>query len=288
MCLSRSASSRRRCSRSPLLRTQRAAIVDTNNPAELPDGVTKANIHSIVDHHKMSGFTNGAPLEVDIRTLCSTGSILYARAKAAARKIPKHIAALMLSCILSDSLEFRSPTTTPDDIKFAKELAEIAGIDLHAHAEAMLDAKAEIGHLAPKDVVMMDSKVYEIGGKKLRISVVETTKPARALEQRQKLVDAQNAIKKDEKLDDVLLFIVDILNESATFLASTSTAADLVEKAWGCTFNAADSTCVLPGVLEEEADNPHPRGQRLEGRGGRSHRHPHGRGHPGGGGVSQR
>ena len=195
----------------------------------------------------------------------------------------------MLSCILSDSLEFRSPTTTPDDIKFAKELAEIAGIDLHAHAEAMLDAKAEIGHLAPKDVVMMDSKVYEIGGKKLRISVVETTKPARALEQRQKLVDAQNAIKKDEKLDDVLLFIVDILNESATFLALDVHRGRPRGEGMGLHLQRRRQYVRAAGrALEEEADNPHPRGQRLEGRGGRSHRHPHGRGHPGGGGVSQR
>ena len=228
-------------------------IVDTNNPAELPDGVTKANIHSIVDHHKMSGFTNGAPLEVDIRTLCSTGSILYARAKAAGRAIPKYIAGLMLSCILSDSLEFRSPTTTPMDIQFAKELAEIAGIDLHAHAEAMLDAKAEIGHLNPKEVVKMDSKVYEIGGKKLRISVVETTRPERALRQRQALIEAQRAIAAEEKLDDVLLFIVDILNESATFLSSSASAGRLVEQSWeGCTLNPADGTCVLPGVLSRK------------------------------------
>ena len=88
------------------------AIVDTNNPAELPDNVEQARIHSIIDHHKMAGLTTAEPLEIDMRVLCSAGSILYARMKAVNRTPTEPIAALMLSCILSDSLEFRSPTTT--------------------------------------------------------------------------------------------------------------------------------------------------------------------------------
>jgi len=227
------------------------AIVDTQNPAELPDGISKAAVHSIIDHHKMSGLSTSAPLEMDVRPLCSTGSILFARAKAAGMKVPKVIAGLLLSCILSDSLEFRSPTTTPLDRELAEELAAIAEIDLHAFATGMLDAKAEIGHLSPKDVIMMDSKVFTIGGRKLRISVVETTRPERALRQRQALVDAQRAIAKEEKLDDVLLFVVDVLNEQATFLASSPSAGRMVERAWGCAL-ANDDTCVLPGVLSRK------------------------------------
>ena len=88
------------------------AIVDTNNPAELPENVEKAHIHSIIDHHKMAGLTTAEPLEIDMRVLCSAGSILYARMKAMDRTPTKSIAGLLLSCILSDSLEFRSPTTT--------------------------------------------------------------------------------------------------------------------------------------------------------------------------------
>lgn len=88
------------------------AIVDTNNPAELPENVEKARIHSVIDHHKMAGLTTVAPLEVDMRVLCSAGSILYARMKAVDRRPTKAIAGLLLSCILSDSLEFRSSTTT--------------------------------------------------------------------------------------------------------------------------------------------------------------------------------
>merc|ERR1719217_953041 len=122
---------------------------------ELPEGIEKAAIHSIVDHHKLAGLTNAEPLEVDMRPLCSAGSILYARAKAAGRTPPKEIAGCMLSSILSDSLEFRSPTTTDIDKTYAAELGKLAGLDVHAHAEAMLNAKAQIDHLSPAELVMM-------------------------------------------------------------------------------------------------------------------------------------
>merc|ERR1712032_510455 len=86
---------------------QRVAIVDTNNPLELPTDLHKARLHSIVDHHKLFGGLNTSePFEVDMRALCSAGSILYARAKTAGLTPPKKVAGCMLSSLLSDSLEF--------------------------------------------------------------------------------------------------------------------------------------------------------------------------------------
>jgi len=227
------------------------AIVDTSNPAELPAGIEKASIHSIVDHHKLSGLSNAEPLEIDMRPLCSAGSIIYARAKAAGRTPPKAVAGLMLSSILSDSLEFRSPTTTDIDRAFATELGELAGLDVHAHAEAMLDAKAQIDHLTPAELVMMDTKIFKIGGKKLRVSVLETTKPASPLAKKAAMMEAQKKLVVDEKLDDMLLFVVDILKEAATFVSSSPSASKLVERAWQTTVGA-DGTVVLPGVLSRK------------------------------------
>jgi len=227
------------------------AIVDTNNPLELPEGIDKASIHSIVDHHKMAGFMNAEPLEVDMRPLCSAGSILYARAKAAGLTPPKEIAGCMLSCILSDSLEFRSPTTTEIDKVYAKELGVLAGLDVHGHATKMLEAKAQIDHLTPAELIMMDTKVFALGGKKMRVSVLETTAPAMPLKKKADLVIAMQAKAKEENLDEVLLFVVDIINEAATFVSSSPSASKLIEKA----FNAkvgADGTVVLPGVLSRK------------------------------------
>lgn len=228
------------------------AIVDTNNPAELPDGVTKADIRSIVDHHKLSGLTSSEPLDIDMRTLCSATSILYSRAKAANLTVPRHIAGLMLAGILSDSLEFRSPTTTPTDKVHAAELAAIAGLDVHDFATAMFDAKAQVGHLTPKELLMMDSKIFTLAGWKLRVSVLETTQPAAPLARRAELVVAMKALVVEEALDDVIFFVVDILKEDATFVSGSRTASALVEKAWNVTVDPAAGTVVLPGVLSRK------------------------------------
>jgi len=235
----------------PLAPKTPVAIVDTNNPAELPEGIEKTAIHSIVDHHKLSGLTNAEPLEIDMRPLCSAGSILYARAKAAGLTPPKHIAGLMLSGLLSDSLEFRSPTTTDIDRVYAAELGTLAGLDVHEFATGMLDAKAQIDHLTPKELVMMDTKIFKIGGRKTRVSVLETTQPAAPLSKKAELVEAQKALIAEEKLDDMLLFVVDILNEAATFISASSSASKLVERAWS-TKVGEDGTVVLPGVLSRK------------------------------------
>eukprot|EP00747_Dinoflagellata_sp_TGD_P185329 gnl/TRDRNA2_/TRDRNA2_41823_c0_seq1.p1 gnl/TRDRNA2_/TRDRNA2_41823_c0~~gnl/TRDRNA2_/TRDRNA2_41823_c0_seq1.p1 ORF type:complete len:357 (-),score=102.65 gnl/TRDRNA2_/TRDRNA2_41823_c0_seq1:105-1097(-) len=236
----------------PLAEKQVVAITDTNNPQELPENIDKAQIHSIVDHHKMfGGIKTDGPIEVDIRALCSAGSILYSRAKARGLTIPKDVAGCMLSALLSDSLGFRSPTTTEDDKVYAQELAKIAGLDVTAHTDAMLEAKAQISHLSPKELCKMDSKVFTLGGKKIRVSVLELTNTKPAMDQREALVKAQQDLVKEEKLDDMILFVVDIIKEAAVFIGASETATKLVEKAWKVTVDK-DSTVVLPGVLSRK------------------------------------
>lgn len=229
----------------------KVAIVDTNNPEELPEGIMKASIHSIVDHHKLSGLANAEPLEIDMRPLCSATSILYSRAKAAGLTPPKSIAGLMLSGILSDSLEFRSPTTTELDKVHAKELGELASLDVHTYAEAMMEAKAKVDHLSPSELIMMDTKVFTIGGKKLRVSVLETPKASGPLAKKGELVAAMKELVKKEGVDDVLFFIVDITKEAATFVSSSPTAQKIVEKAWNVSVSK-DGLVELPGVLSRK------------------------------------
>ncbi|CAE7329501.1 ppaC [Symbiodinium natans] len=255
----------------------------------LDQGILNASIHSIVDHHKLCGLINAEPLEakalsflqrgqdgtrkpaqVDMRPLCSATSILYARAKYIGLSPPKEVAGLMLAGILSDSLEFRSPTTTELDKTHAAELGKLAGLDVHDFAEGMLEAKANVDHLSPSELIMMDTKIFTIGGKKLRVSVMETTKASGPLAKKgsavflllllcsvvkTRLVAAMKKLTVDEKLDDVLFFaawqVIDILKEAATFISSSPTATKLVEKAWGVKVDA-EGQVVLPNVLSRK------------------------------------
>ena len=94
-------------------------------------------------------------------------------------------------------------------------------------------------------------QVYTIGGRKLRISVVETTKPQKALQQQDALVAAQRRLTAEQHLDDVLLFVVDILNEEAVFLPASPTGTAIVNASWGMPLRP-DGTSVLPGVLSRK------------------------------------
>ena len=106
-------------------------IVDTNNPAELPDGINDADIQAIIDHHKLvGGLETKGPIDITIRPLACTATIMYDLMGDDAAKMPEAIKGAALSCILSDTLEFRSPTTTDHDRAVAQKLADDLGIDM--------------------------------------------------------------------------------------------------------------------------------------------------------------
>ena len=103
-------------------------IVDTNNPAELPDGINDADIQAIIDHHKLvGGLETKGPIDITIRPVACTATIMYDMIGEDMVKMPDPVKCAMLTCILSDTLEFRSPTTTPHDKAVAEKLAEASG-----------------------------------------------------------------------------------------------------------------------------------------------------------------
>uniref|UniRef100_A0A7S4W385 DHHA2 domain-containing protein n=2 Tax=Alexandrium monilatum TaxID=311494 RepID=A0A7S4W385_9DINO len=204
------------------------------------------------DHHKLSGLTNSEPLEVDMRSLCSATSILYSRATTAGLKITKPIAGLMLAGILSDSLGFKSPTTTEMDKKHAEELAVLAGLNMTAFFEGMVAAKAKVDQMSPMHLLKLDSKVYTIGGEKLRVSVVETPRPEDVLKKKVSLVHAMKKMVEDEKLDDVLFFVIDIKHETALFLPGSNSASAMVEKAFHTWVHEDSGVALIPGVLSRK------------------------------------
>jgi len=108
-----------------------------------------------------------------------------------------------------------------------------------------------VDHLSAEELLMMDTKIFKIGGKQLRISVLETTQPTAPLTKKVELIEGQRMLVKKEGLDDMLFFVVDILQESATFIASSPSAKAIVERAWKTTV-AQDDTVVLPGVLSRK------------------------------------
>jgi len=226
-------------------------IVDTNNPAELPDGINDADIQSIIDHHKLvGGLETKGPIDITIRPLACTATIMYDLMGDDAAKMPEAIKGAALSCILSDTLEFRSPTTTDHDRAVAQKLANDLGIDVAAYAADLFEAKSDVSAFSDAELLRMDSKEYEVGGKQFRVSVLETTAPKTVLDRKDSLMASMVDVAAEDGADQVLLFVVDILNEEATLLVPNDLVKSVAEKSFGATVTG--DTVVLPGVMSRK------------------------------------
>jgi len=226
-------------------------IVDTNNPAELPENINDADIQAIIDHHALiGGLTTKGPINITVRPLACTATIMHNLMGDNAEKMPTHIKGTMLSCILSDTLEFRSPTTTEQDKDLAVKLAAELGLDVTAYAAEMFAAKSDVSAFSDAELIRMDSKEYEVDGTKFRVSVLETTAPDIPLNRAASLMETMPSVAAEDGVDQVLLFVVDILKEEATLLVPNDTVRTVAEKSFGATVTG--NSVVLPGVMSRK------------------------------------
>lgn len=230
---------------------QDCVIVDTNNPAELPANINGANVTAIIDHHKLvGGLESSGPIDITIRPLACTATIMYDLMAGHKAHMPEAVKGLMLSCIISDTLEFRSPTTTAVDKALAEKLAADLGVDLSAYASEMFEAKSDISEFSDAELLRMDSKEYAVGDTKFRVSVLETTAPKIVLDRKASIMASMSDVAKEDGVDQVLLFVVDILNEEATMMIPNALSKTVAEASFGATVSG--DTVVLPGVMSRK------------------------------------
>ena len=226
-------------------------IVDTNNPAELPSNINQADILAVIDHHKLvGGLETKGPISITIRPLACTATIMHDLMGDDAEQMPEAIKGVMLSCILSDTLAFRSPTTTPQDKALAESLAADLNLSIAQYAAEMFAAKSDVSAFSDSELLRMDSKEYAVSGMKFRVSVLETTSPKMVLDRKASLMAAMPSVAQEDSVDHVLLFVVDILNEEATLLIPNAIAQSVAEKSFGATVTG--DTVVLPGVMSRK------------------------------------
>ncbi len=229
----------------------RVVIVDTNNVAELPPSINEADVIEVIDHHMLQGgLKTRRPISITIRPLACTATIMHDLMGPDAARMPDEIRGAMLSCILSDTLEFRSPTTTDHDREVAEKLAAELGISIPDYAAELFAAKSDVSAFSDAELLRMDSKEYEVGGTKFRVSVLETTSPQAILARKDGLVAAMREVCAEDGADQVLLFVVDILNEEATLLVPNDFIKAVAEKSFGVSVEG--DTVVLPGIVSRK------------------------------------
>lgn len=229
--------------------TDKVMLVDHNEPQQSVADLDKVTVTHVIDHHRIANFNTAAPLYYHAEPVGCTSTIIYKEFVAANVAIPAWLAGLMVSAIVSDTLLFKSPTTTEDDKEIATKLAEIAGVNLQEYGLQMLKAGTNLDSKSDDELVTADAKTFEMGGKKVRIDQVNTVDLADVFAREAGLKKAIEAQCQSEGYDLFLLMVTNILDSNTRLLVVGEPTA-VVEKA----FNAklTDGKVDLPGVVSRK------------------------------------
>ncbi len=224
-------------------------LVDHNEFQQSAPGIEEATILMVVDHHRIANFETAGPLYYRAEPVGCTATILRKMYKESDVEIKPEIAGLMLSAIISDTLLFKSPTCTDEDVKAAEALAEIANIDLQSYGLEMLKAGASTKDKTAEELLNIDAKSFAMGGHEVRVAQVNTVDIDEVLARQDELEQAINAETAQEGYALFVLVVTDILNSNSKVLA-LGQQQPAVEKA----FNVAldQNTALLEGVVSRK------------------------------------
>ncbi|MGO4547151.1 manganese-dependent inorganic pyrophosphatase [Paenibacillus sp. 2TAB23] len=230
--------------------TDTVILVDHNERQQSANDIDRVQVLEVIDHHRIANFETSAPLYFRAEPVGCTATILNKLYKENGVEIRKEIAGLMLSAIISDSLLFKSPTCTEQDVAAARELAEIAGVDADSYGLDMLKAGADLSDKTIAQLISLDAKEFSMGSYKVEIAQVNAVDTNDVLSRQAELEAALNDIIATKGLDLFLLVVTDILNNDSVALALGAQAA-AVEKAYNVTLS--DSKAVLKGVVSRKS-----------------------------------
>lgn len=210
---------------------QKVILVDHNNYEQSAIGLDEAEILEIVDHHNIGSIGTNMPINFRNMPVGSTNTILYILYRENNVKIPKDIAGLMLSGILSDTLILSSPTTTDLDKEAVDALSKIAGVDYKEYGLDMLKAGSSLKGKTREEVLYTDYKNYPVGDKKIGLGQLSTTNPDEILEVIDEYVELVNEVADANDYYLVCLFVTDIINKGSYVIYSRR-AEDILRRVY--------------------------------------------------------
>lgn len=211
---------------------KRVILVDHNEYEQSVDGLDEAEIVEIIDHHKIGTIGTSAPINFRNMPVGSTNTILYMLFKENNIEIPKHIAGLMMSGVISDTLLFASPTTTGIDKMVVEELAKILNIDYREYAMEMFKAGSTLEGKTEDEIFYTDFKNFSIEGKKVGVSQISTVSPDSILDNSEKYIKLINDLAHNSEYDIVALFVTDILR-NGSYIFYNDNSCDILDECFG-------------------------------------------------------
>jgi manganese-dependent inorganic pyrophosphatase len=229
---------------------QDVILVDHNERQQSASDIDQVRVIEVIDHHRIANFETSHPLYYRAEPVGCTATILNKIYKEKGVAVRKEIAGLMLSAIISDSLLFKSPTCTDEDIAAARELAEIAGVDADSYGLEMLTAGADLSDKTIAQLISLDAKEFQMGGAKVEIAQVNAVDTNDVLSRQAELEDAIQAIIADKNLDLFVFVVTDILNNDSIALA-LGKESKAIEKAYNVSLS--ENKALLKGVVSRKS-----------------------------------
>lgn len=234
-------------------------LVDHNSYEQSAIGLEEANILEIIDHHNIGTIGTNMPISFRNMPVGSTNTIIYKLYKEAGVIIPKEIAGLMLSGILSDTLILSSPTTTDIDVNTVKNLAKLADVDYEKYGFDMIKAGTTLKGKTLEEILYTDFKTYTVEDKKIGLGQIMTTNIEEVEEKLEDYVNLLNTVVDNKEYYFICLFVTDIL-KNGTYVIYSDRAKDILENAFKikninqlCYLNKIVSRKkqILPAIMSE-------------------------------------
>lgn len=224
-------------------------LVDHNEFQQSVDNINDVRIIEVIDHHRIANFETQNPLYFRAEPVGCTATIIKKMYHENNITIPKEIAGLLLSAIISDTLLLKSPTCTQEDVEAAHELSDIAGVDMETYGLAMLKAGTDLAGKPVSELISMDAKEFTMGGKKVEIAQINVVDVEEVFVHLNELESEISRVIQEKDLALFLLVVTDILaNDSEIYALGND--QDNVEEAFG--INLASNRAFLKGVVSRK------------------------------------
>lgn len=231
------------------IQKKKVILVDHNERGQSADGIEQAEILEIIDHHRVANLDTGNPLYLRAEPVGCTNTIIGKMYEENNIMPPKEIAGIMLSAILSDTLIFKSPTCTPDDIRIAKRLAEIAEVDLYTYGAELLAAGTSLEGTTPAELLNIDRKAFTIGKYNVSVAQINTGDFQSLFNIKDDIMAEMRQLEEREKLDLCLLMVTDIV-VGGTELIVVGKERQLAEQLFG--LDPTDDSIFLADVFSRK------------------------------------
>ncbi len=214
------------------LKRKQVIMVDHNEESQAVDGIDHAEILEIIDHHRLGTLETMSPVFFRNQPLGCTATIMYQMYQERGVEIPKKIAGLLCSAIISDTLMFRSPTCTAIDKSAAEHLAQIAGIDIEDLAIDMFSAGSNLGSRTAEEIFYQDFKRFDVGNVEFGVGQINSMNAVELEEIREKLIPYLPVAHRESGLNMIFFMLTNIIKESTELLCYGPNSDTLVKEAF--------------------------------------------------------